>query len=119
MRCVLYAHDMEPITVIDLPVWCIDHLKRFRCVRVAVEMEPQYTESDAGAPTQSYIKAVDIVGERLVRRNVETLMLFTSDEENALLLKAAFLPGQYHELYRVERQKFAEGFLEALKRVGL
>lgn len=63
-------------------------------------------------------RLVEIFGERLVRRGHEMLMLFTRDEESALLLRAEFLPGQRGELHNRERSAFASGFLQALQKFG-
>lgn len=45
-------------------------------------------------------------------------MLFTPDEENALLLRASFLPGQHNAVRNKERNAFAAGFLKALQEIG-
>ena len=59
-----------------------------------------------------------IFAERFIRRGQEYMMLVTRDEENALLLKCAFLPGQQAGLQERERTAFTRGFLDALARVG-
>jgi len=41
---------------------------------------------------------------------------FTNDGENALLLRAVFLPGQYKEIQKARQEAFMHGLLEALKR---
>ena len=41
-------------------------------------------------------------------------MLFTHNEEDALRLKCAFLPGQYAGIQECDRQRFAEAVLFAL-----
>lgn len=63
-------------------------------------------------------KLVSIRGERIRRFEHETLMLFTEDEETALLLRAEFLPGQRATLQDKERRAFAKGFLKALQDFG-
>lgn len=117
MNAVLYTHQLEPITVVDIPMWLWEHLSQGQPIRLAVtaplrlvpnEMPPTYTPS----------KMVEIFGELIRRREHETLMLFTADEENALLLKADFLPGQRGELRNRERGAFAAGFLKALQEFG-
>lgn len=45
-------------------------------------------------------------------------MLFTHDEETALQMKAAFLPGQQGAMQDMQRIAFAYGFLTALRKLG-
>jgi hypothetical protein len=117
MHAVLYTHQLEPITVVDIPMFLWDRLARGETIMLAV-MEPvllrPYTAEEIGpAP-----RRVAIFGERHRRGDHETLMLFTRDEENALMLKAEFLPGQRGEVRNRERGAFAAGFLRALQEFG-
>jgi hypothetical protein len=114
MNAVLYTHQLEPITVVDIPMWLWERLAQGQTIRLAV-MEPTRLVPTDGAPAYSPLKMVEIFGERIHRSEHETLMLFTSDEENALLLKAEFLPGQRGELRNRERGAFAAGLLKALQ----
>jgi len=119
MRVVLYADDMEPITVIDLPPMATRYLNERGMVRLAVQLPPMLSVLAAQqAPMLDDCKTVTIFAERLVRHSREHMMLFTRDDESALLLKSAFLPGQQAEFQERERTAFARGFLEALARVG-
>ena len=119
MRVVLYADDMEPITVIDMPAPAERYLNEHGMVRLAV-MLPQMLSVLAAQhpPERGSMKIVNIVAERLVRHGCEHMMLFTRDEESALLLKCAFLPGQQAGLQERERKEFVRGFLKALANVG-
>ena len=45
-------------------------------------------------------------------------MLFTDDEEAALLLKSELLPGQHKDVQSRERSAFAQGFMDALNMLG-
>lgn len=113
MQAVIYTHQLEPITVVDIPMWLWERLMRGDFVRLAVtEMVP--VASLHAPPSYEKTRVVEIFGDRLRRGKYESLMLFTSDEENALLLKADFLPGQRGELRSKERGAFARGFLDAL-----
>ena len=119
MRVVLYAEDMEPITVIDLTALAYGYLIERGMVRLAAMLPPMLSVLAAKqAPNSDDCKTVTIFSERFVRHGREHLMLFTRDEESALLLKCAFLPGQQAGLQERERTAFASGFLEALARVG-
>ncbi|BAP80962.1 hypothetical protein MT1_3787 [Pseudomonas sp. MT-1] len=121
MRAVLYAEDMEPITVINIEPWAWQFLKEHRSVRLAVIppasiMHDPYAEAILPRDIGSWI--VNITAEVLVRGKQETLMLFTRDEEAALLLRSELLPGQIRDSREREKAAFARGFLGALNRLG-
>ena len=116
-RVVLYADDFEPITVIDLSEFAWDMLNRLGYVRVPVESKPSVF-SNPRPPMNDMLHIVTIKAEKLVRGKESTLLLFTNDEESALMLKAAFLPGQRSALQDIEWNAFAYGFKMALKRMG-
>ncbi len=121
MRAVLYAEDMEPITVIDIEPWAWQFLREHRSVRLAVIppvsiMHDPYAEAVAPRDAASWI--VNITAEVLVRGRQETLMLFTRDEEAALLLRSELLPGQIRDSREREKAAFVRGFLGALNRLG-
>ena len=119
MRVVLYADDMEPITVIDLPTMAERYLSERGMVRLAVMLPPMLSVIAAEqTPVRDSLKTVEIFAERFIRRGCEHTMLFTRDDESALLLKCAFLPGQQAGIQERERTAFARGLLEALARVG-
>lgn len=122
MRTVLYTDDMEPITVLDLKPWAMEYLVEHGNVRLPV-MRPISTmwhaeHFDGTTP----IMQVTIYAERFVRNGKKHMMLFTSDEETALLLRAAFLPGQQNEVNRRMDDAYAKGvksgFLTALDMLG-
>jgi hypothetical protein len=118
MRAVLYASDFEPITVIDLPEFAMEYLEKYRFVRLPVLRPPQTTPWDEASMPEPNFPLVKIWAERLRHPRGEHLMLFTEDEEMALLLKSTFLPGQRSALHDVERRAFAQGFLNALQHLG-
>ncbi len=70
---------------------------------------------DIGASTTT---VVTIRGEAIQRGQHRTLLLFTAQEEHALMLQADFLPGQRREVQGRERNAkrsgIADGFLTAL-----
>lgn len=120
MRVVLYAHDMEPITILDLSHCAYDFLHKHGSVRLAVPMQCSVvalTDGPIEADFSSWI--VEITAERLHRNGERHMMLFTRDEEQAMLLKAAFLPGQQHALREKQREAFAQGFLHAISKLAL
>lgn len=118
MNAVLYTHDLEPITVLDVPVWAWARLRKGEPIRFHVIepvrfhlRNPQQVED---AVTRMPLRTVEVTGEVLRRRGAETMMLFTRDEESALLLKADFLPGQRREQQTRERGAYAHGLMTAL-----
>lgn len=118
MRVVLYAHDMEPITVLELPLSAWSYLVKQGCVRVPVFSSPQYSCIPIDVPDMETYRTVTITAELFYRKGIENLMLFTSDEENAMLLRCAFLPGQQKTLQEREAKAMAKGFAKALRCLG-
>lgn len=119
MRHVLYANDFEPITIIELNPWQENHIRRHNVVRLPVFPSTETMQLSA-APTMETCRIVTIKSELIYRGShplnyIEHMLLFTGDEESALLLKAAFLPGQRSELNKIQREAFANGFLQALR----
>jgi len=122
MRVVLYAQDFEPITIIELEPWAVDYLREHRSVRLAVETPPPTSPCNGLSNYMTFgpdMRQVEIRAEtiRFYGRD-EHMMLFTRNEASAMLLKAAFLPGQRVALQAAERDAFARGFLSALGRIG-
>lgn len=121
MRTVLYTNDLIPITVIDLPPFAQEHLRKERRVRLAV-IEPLRMLTGSFANDRNVMileHVVEIEAEILRRDGAEAMFLFTGDEESALLLKSAFLPGQTSTVREAQRAAFANGFMDAVLRLGL
>lgn len=114
MNAVLYTHDLEPITVVDINMCLWQRLYNGERISLAVYDAPILWSPINGEFAQIEFRKVDIVAEKLIYRGNTSLMLFTCDEENALALKAAFLPGQHKEVQRRTRNAFADGFLAAI-----
>lgn len=117
MKAVIYTEDMEPITVIDIPLGLWQALEHGRVVRFEIK-NPLKLNVNYSEPERIQARTVHIHGELLVRRGKKHLMLFTRDEEFAMLLKAAFLPGQYGEVQARQRDARVQGFLQALRNYG-
>lgn len=121
MRVVLYSdQDMEPITVIELPEFVVDYLNKYKRVTlpVIVPMKPSFIYDVDPAINCDVLKQVNIYAETLIRKGQKYMMLFAQDDENALLLKSCFLPGQRSELNEVMKDEFAKGFICALNKLG-
>lgn len=65
-------------------------------------------------PIDYKIRNVHVWAEKFVYRDTKTLILFTNDDENALLMKASFLAGQQRHMNDEKADAFARGFLKAL-----
>lgn len=121
MRAVLYTHDMEPITVLELQPWAAEFLTKRGMVSMAVTRPISYTMLAAGempSMEETCVWRVDITAEYFVRNGQRHLFLFTHQEEHALLLKSAFLPGQRSALRDRDKDAFGKGFMAALGMLG-
>ena len=65
MRAVLYAYDLEPITIIDVPHGAMDYLRKHGIVRIHVPTYPR-TTFPFSAPIQAEFKLVTIRAEKFV-----------------------------------------------------
>lgn len=117
MKAVLYAHDMTPITVLSVPQHWWDFLEKHGSFMVAVPEEPPTSPApfEIDYATRFTFRTVRITVEVLVYRRRRHMMLFTEDEESALLLKSAFLPGQYKRLNELKEEAYAMGFWNAVR----
>lgn len=91
MRHVIYANDMEPLTVIELSELAESYL--WRCGYVVLHLpvlnvttlpQTQPVQLDQG------LKSVRLRAEVFHRRSSRHLIICTEDEESALLLKCVF-----------------------------
>jgi len=114
MNFVLYADDMEPITVLKLP-YTVRTLKLLKMERVlfAVPMEVKYVRA-AEVPEQEEMKTVEVWWELFIRHGREHYFFFTKDEENALLLTSELLAGQRKEHQREFKRGFVKGLVAAM-----
>lgn len=115
MRAVLYSdYDMEPITVMDIPTWAQKMLVSGERVHFVPPPEPIFTPYRQGEPVKMQIQYVTIWAESVVRRGNRHLLLFTSNDELAMKLKAGFLPGQRNAVQEKYRAGLEQGFMDAL-----
>lgn len=121
MRTVVYdAEDYEPITVIDVPASYIREIEAGR--RQPRLVFPVYAPLrlwepmlDMSEPAVSH--TCEVMFEPIHRgRGSKRFMWLctTTNGETALLLSAAFLPGQRGELNERLRQAFMSGLLTAM-----
>lgn len=94
MNVVLYTTDLEPITILELPLWLMEQLEKQGAVRIAVLKPPQLV-LEGEALKFEMPETVTVYCERLRwKDNTTKLILVTPDEELALTLKPEWLPGQ-------------------------
>lgn len=119
MRAVLYTYDLQPITVIDVTRDALAYIEEHQRVALAVVPPLRFDARGAFPPSEDHrCYTVTITAERIRRGHHEAWMLFTHDEEHALVLRAAFLPGQVGAVRERERGAFAQGFVRALNLLG-
>lgn len=117
-RVALFTDDLEPITVLQLTALAHQHLLEHKqvtlaCIEPIDYLIPKPDEQIAIKP-----RTVTISAQRLTFNGKTKYMLMAMDKESALLLKAAFLPGQQSAISGVEAQGIAKGFLAALESLG-
>lgn len=117
MNVVLYTLDLEVITVINLPHEAMQFFRDGKHWRVAV-VDPMSAKSLASYALCDTMKIVTIRAEEIRRRGKSGWMLFTDDDECALMLGSSMLPGQIKDFREEYKRGFANGFLEAVLRMG-
>lgn len=115
MRAVIYTFDFDPITVVEIEPNLYRHLEENLWLRLAV-IKPLPSLLAGRQPIAADFDdwIVNLKAEPFQIYGKHQLLIFTGDEESALLLKSAFLPGQQRELHSVANKAFARGFLKAL-----
>lgn len=109
MRAIIYTDDMEPITVINLPIQV--HKFEFKMYRVAVHKPLSMTTWDPSIrSSQESFHTVNIYVERFHRKDKIYPLFITNDEELALQLKSEPLPGQLKDY----QDEYIKGFAKAL-----
>ena len=115
MNVVLYTTDFEPITIVDLPMWMLEHVERYGGCKVAIKrpVTADFIERVAvGTVEGPECVTIRQLKLRWVDGSVKTILI-TEDEELALTLKPEWLPGQR---LQVQNYEAAIGFLgKALK----
>jgi hypothetical protein len=118
MNVVLYTTDLEPITILDLPVWLLEQLEKQEAIRVAVLRPPTWT--DEKTPVKdSGVDTVTIYCEKLRWRDNRTkIILVTPDEELALTLRPDWLPGQLGTIqsYKSYIRHLTEQLVKAMRK---
>jgi hypothetical protein len=96
MNVILYTTDFEPITVVDLPMWMLEHLDRYGGCKVAIKrpITQDFVEKVAVGTVEGP-ECVTIRQAKLKWSDGTTkTILVTEDDVLALTLKPEWLPGQ-------------------------
>lgn len=108
MHATVYTRDLEPITVLWLAPWAVRMLHENGVVAFAVHPEQKAAyDPDAMPRLESWV--VRLRGEKIRLGRAWTWLLIADDEALALMLRAAFLPGQQGAVRERERVARAEG----------
>jgi hypothetical protein len=91
MNVVLYTHDFEAITVVDLPRWLLDRAEQQGAIKIAVR------GGENPATITVYAKKI------LWHDGTIKSILVTSDEVPALTLRPTWLPGQTQAVQSTEK----------------
>lgn len=118
MRTVLYTNNMEPITVIDISESGVRYLEQYGHFRMAILQPANLSYYTSYNHIVERFPDVTIRAEKFIYRGSPHMMLFTDDEENALLLKSSFLAGQTSHVNKLKREAYSEGFFRALRSIG-
>lgn len=125
MRVVVMDEEMrEPITVVEIPAYLmreVEQHKRAPYINLAAptRMESWFTMLDKvpNVPEQATIRHVQLKMEPIYKgRDILYWVAIPNDPELALLLRAAFLPGQLTEMRRREAQAWFQGAISVLER---
>jgi hypothetical protein len=119
MNVVLYTIDLEPITILDLPLWLLEQLEKQGAVRVAVVKPPGWINEKTPVADMPNMDTVTIYCERLHWRdgNIKRILV-TPDEELALTLKPEWLPGQRAAVqsYQTAIRHLTEQLIKAMRK---
>lgn len=126
-RVVVYdPDDHEPITVVEIPIEYMTEIRegKRRHVELIAQKPVSIREVLVGAAMgeTAYYRTLRLRFEPIVRGNhrdgIETLffLAYPDDTELALILRCAFLPGQYGEVQRREAKARFEGLMAGLSR---
>lgn len=120
MNVVLYTRDMEPITIIDLPLWALKHGERLGFVQIEHIDSVTMNRLEKGDPVIQGMVARRITLEFIPIRlqDKRSWLVMVDDEALALELLPGWLPGQRKSINAYERSisSLAKALLETLAR---
>lgn len=96
MRIVIYDEYLEPLTVVSIPGLTdrdIEEHGRFYRLAVPEPFLPTWKPEEI-TTTMTKVKVVELSFEQIVRKGRRAWMVFTKQDEWAMLLDSCLLPGQ-------------------------
>lgn len=116
MRVVVFDQEMrEPLTVVDVSMDLFRRATKGQPIRFRIPENFREWMMNVGGPTQAQATTFRVCTLRLepIYRGDEVIHwnAIPDDEQLALLLRAAFLPGQISEVQRREAKAFLQGLL--------
>jgi hypothetical protein len=118
MNVVLYTKDLEPITILDLPLWLLEQLEKQGAIRIAV-LKPPTINYDNDTSTFKMPDTVTVYCEKLRWKDGTTKpILITPDDELALTLKPEWLPGQRAQIQNYQKaiRHLTEQLIRAMRK---
>jgi|GEM_PF-3323717 len=107
-QATVYTRDLEPITVIWLAPWAVQQLNESGNIAFGIESHaPTTFAPDAMPQLERWV--VRLRGVKFRLGYAQTWLLVADDDELALMLRAAFLPGQQRAIRELERESFGKG----------
>jgi hypothetical protein len=101
MRTVIYTHDMEPITVVDIQPLALNLLSTKG--KAMIEMPRPGGK----------IEPLTLTAETVERQGKLHMLVFTEQESLAMLLPCTFLSGQTKSLSDARNNAFTNGIIHA------
>lgn len=116
MNVVIYTRDMEPITIIDLPMWALEAGERRMFVSLGIVDEVKL--ANARDPVDVTARTITLEFTLIRLGDVRSWLITTRDDELALLLRPSWLPGQRRKINEYERnnRRLASMLLDVLAR---
>ncbi len=119
MNVVIYTRDMEPITIIDLPLWALELAERRAHVQVEVINPVLLEPTSESVQIQSITaRAVTLEFTPIRLGSARSWIITTRDEVLAMLLRPSWLPGQRGSINQYERtvRELSKALVDALSR---
>lgn len=98
MNVVLYTRELEPITVVDIPIDAIRFAQKRGRLVLAVMDPIAFDQKDRDLPVRLRTVGLEFVPLRY--RDAEGWLALVDDETNALAIEPGWLPGQQVMLNR-------------------
>jgi hypothetical protein len=122
MKIVIMDEELhEPLTVVEIPHWLAEMAKKGTPIRLSPPTKMDYSVAVHAADQYSVVSCVTLRFERVCRTNPRTRLAeilfwyaYADDPETALLLRAAYLPGQVGDVQRRESEAFFRGIFAGM-----